>query len=284
MINLNDEVVEEYLAECHEHLDTVEHNLLAMEKGAAAIAEIDEELIDRAFRAIHSVKAGASFFELAKVRELSHRMEDAMAEIRSRRIVPTPYRIRVLLRAADKLSELLDDPGASNEADITEVLAALAGLDTDEQTSATQDSAGAAGQTRRGDLPLRVLLVEDNFASRLLLQTFLSRYGECHIAVNGREAVEAFHSALERGQSYDLVCMDIMMPEMDGREAVRRIRAMEEAHGILSTFGAKIIMTTAVDEIKDVVRCFKELCDGYLVKPIDLSQLLSHMRSHQLVP
>ena len=133
-------------------------------------------------------------------------------------------------------------------------------------------------------MPLRVLLVEDNFASRLLLQSFLSRYGECHIAVNGREAVEAFHCALERGQSYDLVCMDIMMPEMDGREAVRRIRAMEEARGILSTNGAKIIMTTALDEIKDVILCFKELCDAYLVKPIDLSQLLGHLRAYRLVP
>ena len=133
-------------------------------------------------------------------------------------------------------------------------------------------------------MPLRVLLVEDNFASRLLLQSFLSRYGECHIAVNGREAVEAFQSALERGQSYDLVCMDIMMPEMDGREAVRRIRAMEEARGILSTYGTKIIMTTAVDEIKDVVLCFKELCDAYLVKPIDLSQLVGHLRAYRLVP
>ena len=131
---------------------------------------------------------------------------------------------------------------------------------------------------------LRVLLVEDDFASRLLLQTFLSRYGECHIAVNGREAVDAFRAALERGQRYDLICMDIMMPEMDGREAVRRIRAMEEARGILSTFGAKIIMTTTVDDVKEVIRCFQELCDAYLMKPIDLGKLLYHMKSYRLVP
>jgi CheY-like chemotaxis protein len=71
---------------------------------------------------------------------------------------------------------------------------------------------------------------------------------------------------------------------MDGREAVRRIREMEEASGILSSHGTTIIMTTAVDEIKDVVQCFKVLCDAYLVKPIDLTQLLSHMRAHRLVP
>ena len=130
---------------------------------------------------------------------------------------------------------------------------------------------------------MRILVVEDDFACRLLLSTFLSRYGECHIAVNGREAVEAFGSALESGKGYDLICMDIMMPEMDGREAVGRVRALEEARGILSTHGVKIIMTTAVSDLKEVIHCFQELCDVYLVKPIDLSELLGHMETFELV-
>jgi two-component system chemotaxis response regulator CheY len=142
----------------------------------------------------------------------------------------------------------------------------------------------AGGRNHQHGRRLRVLLVEDDFASRLLLQTFLSRYGECHIAVNGREAVEAFGSALERGQRYDLICMDIMMPEMDGREAVRQVRALEEARGISSTCGAKIIMTTAVNDITEVSRCFRELCDSYLVKPIDLGELVNLMRTYNLVP
>jgi two-component system chemotaxis response regulator CheY len=130
---------------------------------------------------------------------------------------------------------------------------------------------------------MKTLIVEDDFTSRLLLQTFLSRYGECHIAVNGREAVDAVRSALERGERYDLICMDIMMPEMDGREAVKQVRALEEARGTLSTCGAKIIMTTAVNDVREVARCFEELCDAYLVKPIDLSKLLKQVRSYQLV-
>jgi two-component system chemotaxis response regulator CheY len=181
------------------------------------------------------------------------------------------------------LGELLEDAGASNGADTSEMVATLTGLVADPQPSGAQSCASAICRAQPRGLPLRALLVEDNFTSRILLQTFLSRYGECHIAVNGREAVEAFNSGLERGQSYDLVCMDIMMPEMDGREAVRRIRAMEEAHGILSTWGTKIIMTTAVNEVRDVILCFKELCDAYLVKPIDLSKLLGHMTSYRLV-
>lgn len=130
---------------------------------------------------------------------------------------------------------------------------------------------------------LRILLVEDDFTSRLLLQTFLSRYGECHIAVNGKEAVTAFRSCLETGRKYDLVCMDIMMPEMDGRAAIQEMRSTEEAWGTCSSDGAKIIMTTAVTDIKEILRCFHTLCDSYLMKPIDLAQLLAQMKSHQLI-
>jgi two-component system chemotaxis response regulator CheY len=95
--------------------------------------------------------------------------------------------------------------------------------------------------------------------------------------------VDAFGAALDHGDLYDLVCMDIMMPEMDGREAVRRIRAMEEQYGLNSTSGAKIIMTTAVTEFKEIIDCLRDLCDGYLMKPIDLSRLLQQMQHHRLV-
>ncbi len=273
MINLDDELAEEYLAECREHLAAVETGLLSMEKAGA---HIDAELINGIFRAVHSVKGGAGFFDLVKIRELAHQTEDVLARVRNGKMEPTPERVRILLRAADKLRDLIEDPDTSNTADIGEIMADLAGVCADVRPPADGD------QEDRGRL--RMLLVEDDFTSRLLLQTFLSRHGLCHIAVNGKEAVEAVRSALERGDRYDLICMDIMMPEMNGREAVRRVRALEEEHGIHSTSGAKIIMTTAVDDIKEVIRCFKELCDAYLVKPVDLAKLLGHMKSFHLVP
>jgi two-component system, chemotaxis family, chemotaxis protein CheY len=130
---------------------------------------------------------------------------------------------------------------------------------------------------------MRTLIVEDDFTSRLLLQTFLAKYGECHVAINGKEAVAAFRTSEANGQHYDLICMDIMMPEMDGQAAVKEIRAIEEAGGTTSTNGAKIIMTTALDDVKNVVQSFQSLCDAYLFKPIDASKLLGHMRDFHLI-
>ena len=280
MIDLDNELAADYLADSAEHLASIELCLLLIEKSGA---EIDEEAVNRAFRAMHSVRGGAGVFDLVKIGDLAHQAEEVLALFRSRKMAPTPERIRVLLAATDKLKEMIQIPRKSNKADIGQVMGKLAGLLAEHRTSAMKVNTAVEGPERQGNRPLRVLLVEDDFASRLLLQTFLSRYGDCHIAVNGWEAVEAVRSAFEQGLGYGLICMDIMMPEMDGREAVRQIRAIEESHGVLSTNGAKIIMTTAVDDVKEVIRCFKELCDAYLFKPIELSKLLDHLKSFQLV-
>jgi len=130
---------------------------------------------------------------------------------------------------------------------------------------------------------MRTLIVEDDFTSRLLLQTFLARYGECHVAMNGNEAVEAFRLSQQSGNRYDLICMDIMMPEMDGQEAVLKIRQLEEAAGVMSTSGSKIVMITALDDVKNVVKSFKSLCDAYIFKPVDTAKLLQQLRALALV-
>ena len=131
---------------------------------------------------------------------------------------------------------------------------------------------------------MRTLIVEDDFTSRLLLESLLSPYGRCHVAVNGNEAVAAFRAAQERGQRYNLVCMDIMMPEMDGQAAIREIRKLEESQGTLSSDGVKIIMITALDDVKNVVQSFNSLCDAYLFKPIDSSKLIGRIRELHLLP
>ena len=106
---------------------------------------------------------------------------------------------------------------------------------------------GNAKETKQDTM--KTLIVEDDPTSRLLLQEYLKRYGALHVAVNGEEAVEAVRVALDVDKPYNLICLDIMMPEMDGQEALREIRALEEAKGIWSTSGAKVVMTTALGDM-----------------------------------
>jgi two-component system chemotaxis response regulator CheY len=252
MIDLEDELAEEFLAECRVHLTHIEADLIGIEGGGAGF----EGSVNRIVAALHAIEHGASSLDLTEIRELANQTEIALEPIRSGKMALTPERISALLLATDKLHDLTRETRVPSMKLKTE-------NPVPEQ--------------------LRILLVEDDFASRLLLQTFLSRYGECHVAVNGREAIEAFYSTLEQGRKYDLICMDIMMPEMDGREAVGHVRTLEEARGIPSTSGAKIIMTTAVTDIREVGQCFGNLCDAYLTKPVDLAKLLTQMRSWRLV-
>ena len=130
---------------------------------------------------------------------------------------------------------------------------------------------------------MKTLIVEDDKTSHLLLKEILKPFGPSQSAGNGREAVEALRAALESGEPFDLVCLDIMMPEMDGQEAVKQIRALEEAKGILPARCAKIVMTTALGDHKNILAAFKHLCDAYVVKPIEKSKLLSELRRLRLI-
>ena len=130
---------------------------------------------------------------------------------------------------------------------------------------------------------MKTLIAEDDFTSRLLLQELLKGFGPCHIAANGTEAVKATWAALEAGEPYDLICLDIMMPEMDGRAALAEIRQQEESLQIPSSKGSKIVMTTALDDCKNVFAAFYQLCDGYLFKPIEKAKFLQELHTLGLI-
>lgn len=116
---------------------------------------------------------------------------------------------------------------------------------------------------------MRILLAEDDYVTRKAMDSFLSKYGECDVTVDGMEAVDAFMLALEEGEPYDLVCLDIMMPVMDGYQALMGIRNLEKERNIPKEKQAKVIMTTALNEEKNVKMAFELGCTIYSGKPID---------------
>lgn len=128
---------------------------------------------------------------------------------------------------------------------------------------------------------MRSLVVEDDATNRKLLQTFLSRYGECDIAVDGKEAVDTVDRAHRNHQGYDLVCMDLRMPQLDGQEAIREIRKQEAASGVLKA--AKIIVTTIHTDTEDIATALLGRCNAYLVKPIDTAKLKKELKALGLI-
>ena len=130
---------------------------------------------------------------------------------------------------------------------------------------------------------MRCLIVEDDFAARKLLQVYLSEHCDCFIAVNGREAVDAVRQGLEEDNPYDLICLDIMMPQMDGHEALKAIRQIENERGIQGLDGVKVIMTTALKDSKHVMGAFRTGCEAYIVKPVEKKKLLAEMEKLGLI-
>jgi two-component system chemotaxis sensor kinase CheA len=187
---LDDDLILDYLAECREHLATIEADLLAIEQAGDAA---DPDLVNRVFRAAHSIKGGAGFFDLNTIRELAHKAENVLELIRSHQMAPAPDVVSVLLLAFDRLRTLLENHAESNAADISEFVTALTditngNLPPGQNAAATQQTVALplAGQT------IQVSAFDLNQASRAEKQLYLvcfdlirdvQRRGETPLAV-----------------------------------------------------------------------------------------------------
>ncbi|MFP4497351.1 MAG: response regulator [Vulcanimicrobiota bacterium] len=131
---------------------------------------------------------------------------------------------------------------------------------------------------------MKTLIVEDDYASRTLMNRILSPYGHCETALDGKEAIEAFQKELTDNNGFDLVCLDIRMPNMDGQEALVKMRGLEKEHGVKPDNEAKIIMTTALDDPKNIIEAlYKSGATSYLVKPITKNKLVDEIRKLNLI-
>ncbi|WP_034635983.1 response regulator transcription factor [Chitinivibrio alkaliphilus] len=125
---------------------------------------------------------------------------------------------------------------------------------------------------------MHFLVVEDDFFCRSILVNILNEHGRCDVAVNGSEASLAFASSLEQGTSYDVVFLDIMLPDKDGQTLLKEFRAAEKEHGVRAGMGVPIIMTTALDDRGNILQAFSSQCEGYIVKPVDEDKVAEKLR------
>lgn len=143
----DDETLQMYLEESLDHLSNIENDFLEIEADGA---EINEDLVNKVYRAAHSIKGGAGFMGLTNIKNLTHEMENILGKIRSREMTPTPGIVNVLLNASDALKELLDDILNSNEMDISEHVSSLQAV---LENGTAPDPAGADEQHSQSSSP-----------------------------------------------------------------------------------------------------------------------------------
>jgi len=121
---------------------------------------------------------------------------------------------------------------------------------------------------------MRTLIVEDDLASQMLLKKFFSTLGVVVVAENGEEGVAAFLNSLENSTPFDLICLDIMMPIMDGQSALKLIRQIEIEKGIPVEQQIRVIMTTALDDPENIRESYVEgSATSYITKPVNFLML-----------
>ena len=131
---------------------------------------------------------------------------------------------------------------------------------------------------------MNCLIVEDDDISSQVLQKMVSLHGRFDAVDNGKKAGALFRQAHESKRPYDVVLMDIMLPGGDGLQSVREIRETETLLGIPKLHRAKVIMTTALDDPRTLMKALYESdADSYLIKPISLHRLEEELRTLKLV-
>ncbi len=132
----------------------------------------------------------------------------------------------------------------------------------------------------RQEVFMRVLIAEDDFAGRKLLQKFLSQYGQCEIAVDGVEALDLFMASIVDKKPFDLICLDVMMPKLDGITLLKMFRNLEKEKDCKAS---KIIMITALNDRDTVTQSYENGCQAFAWKPIDLDKFRQVLEKLSLI-
>ena len=129
----------------------------------------------------------------------------------------------------------------------------------------------------------RILIVDDGATSRVVLIGVLQQHGECVTTDNGLDGVKLYEEALEKNQPFHLVFLDLILPKMDGHEVLKTIRTLEKQYKLPVEKLAKIIISTASYEKKDLDRALAGKCNHYLLKPLQEEKIQKALRQLKLI-
>lgn len=130
---------------------------------------------------------------------------------------------------------------------------------------------------------MRILIAEDDRTSCEYLSGVLSAYGECDTVFNGLEALDAYIMAMRDFRNYDLICLDVMMPKVDGVSVLKAIRDYEAQMGVIPTRRSKIMIISALAETRHLQSAINHGCDAYVMKPIEVDMLIETLKKMGLI-
>ncbi len=130
---------------------------------------------------------------------------------------------------------------------------------------------------------IKALIVEDVLLIQRMLQKLTAEYTESQAVMNGKDAVELFTSEYFNGGPFDLIFLDIFVPEMNGVEVLESIRAFEKELKMKDHEKVKIIMVTSMSNSNMIEKTRKLGCNGYITKPFSIDQIVDELKRLGLI-
>ncbi|WP_421899864.1 response regulator [Maridesulfovibrio sp.] len=281
----------EFVNECREATDLAVQDILNYEETR------NQDSIDRIFRVLHSIKGNLSMMGFMDLAEFVHKVEDACSNIRSGVLEPDKKAIDVLLKSFDLIEDAFKNilAAGDDKIDYDRGYALLKDYDPEQVGLNSEDViANPLPRVKPEEILNKIkvrhnpiaLVVDDDFASRKVLNHYLSKYMDCYVAKDGVEAIQAFTESLYgNSPRFDLIALDIMMPNIDGLQACKAIRQMERSKN-LDTFGAetKIFIVSSLNDEKTIHKAVYECqADTYLIKPVKFEDLQRQLVRFKLI-